>query len=62
MKSPITLIIGGLLAASLVAFAPVAALADDVSIRLGHVLPESHSWHTAATGFADEVNNRTMTE
>mgnify|MGYP001075586276 CR=1 FL=1 len=59
MKSPITLIKGGLLAASLVAFAPVAALADGVSIRLGHVLPESHSWHTAATGFADEVNNRT---
>ena len=59
MKSPTTLIKGGLLAASLMAFAPLAALADDVSIRLGHVLPESHSWHVAATGFAEEVNNRT---
>lgn len=59
MKSPITLIKGGLLAASLAAFAPVAAKADDVSIRLGHVLPESHSWHTAAIGFAEEVSNRT---
>ena len=59
MKSPTTLIKGGLLAASLMAFAPLAALADDVSIRLGHVLPESHSWHVAATGFAEEVNSRT---
>ena len=59
MKSPTTLIKGGLLAASLMAFAPLAAMADDVSIRLGHVLPESHSWHVAATGFAEEVNNRT---
>ena len=59
MKSPTTLIKCGLLAASLMAFAPLAALADDVSIRLGHVLPESHSWHVAATGFAEEVNNRT---
>ncbi|MEQ3631446.1 MAG: DctP family TRAP transporter solute-binding subunit [Sulfitobacter sp.] len=59
MKAPTTLIKGGLLAVSLAAFAPVAALAADVSIRLGHVLPESHSWHTAASGFADEVNSRT---
>jgi len=59
MKSPTTLIKGGLLAASLAAFAPLAALAGDVSIRLGHVLPESHNWHTAATGFAEEVNSRT---
>ncbi|MBR9864622.1 MAG: DctP family TRAP transporter solute-binding subunit [Rhodobacteraceae bacterium] len=59
MKSPITLIKGGLLAASLAAFAPLAAQADTVSIRLGHVLPESHSWHTAATGFAEEVSSRT---
>ncbi|TCS56175.1 tripartite ATP-independent transporter DctP family solute receptor [Primorskyibacter sedentarius] len=59
MKSPTTLIKGGLLVASLLAFTPLAALADDVSIRLGHVLPESHSWHNAATGFAEEVNSRT---
>ena len=59
MKSPNALIKGGLLAASLAAFAPVAALAADVSVRLGHVLPESHSWHIATTGFAEEVAERT---
>ncbi|MBT0957427.1 DctP family TRAP transporter solute-binding subunit [Alphaproteobacteria bacterium KMM 3653] len=59
MQSPITLIKSGLLAASLAALTPVAALAADVTIRLGHVLPESHSWHSAATGFAEEVNSRT---
>lgn len=58
--SPLTMSIkGGLLAASLAALAPVAALAADVSVRLGHVLPESHSWHIAATGFAEEVAERT---
>jgi len=41
MVSPIPLIKGGLLAANLVALALVAALADDVSICLGHVLPVS---------------------
>ncbi|MEX3314278.1 DctP family TRAP transporter solute-binding subunit [Sulfitobacter sp. PS-8MA] len=59
MKFPTTLIQSGVMAASLALLAPVAALAADVSIRLGHVLPESHSWHAAATGFADEVNTRT---
>ncbi|THH34407.1 DctP family TRAP transporter solute-binding subunit [Aliishimia ponticola] len=59
MKFPTDLFKGGVLAACLTAFAPVAALAADVSIRLGHVLPESHSWHIAATGFADEVATRT---
>ena len=39
MKSPTTLIKGGLLAASLMAFAPLAALADDVSILEGPSLP-----------------------
>ncbi len=59
MKFPTTLIQSGVMAASLALFAPVASLAADVSIRLGHVLPESHSWHAAASGFADEVNTRT---
>lgn len=50
---------GGMLALCLAAAAPVAALAGDVTIRLGHVLPESHSWHIAATGFAKDVAERT---
>lgn len=49
----------GLLALGLAALAPAAALAESVSIRLGHVLPESHSWHKAATGFAEDVKART---
>ncbi len=36
-----------------------ALQAADVQIRLGHVLPESHSWHKAATGFAEEVKAQT---
>lgn len=59
MNTNATFIRGGLLALGLTALAPVAALADSVSIRLGHVLPESHSWHKAATGFAEDVNTRT---
>lgn len=59
MTSHTNLIQSGLLAACLSAFVPVSALAADVSVRLGHVLPESHSWHIAATGFADEVNAAT---
>ncbi|MEQ8341253.1 MAG: DctP family TRAP transporter solute-binding subunit [Marinovum algicola] len=59
MTSPFPLIRTGLLAACLAGLAPVAALAAEVSVRLGHVLPESHSWHVAATGFAEEVNQRT---
>ena len=59
MKHHRTLIKGAMLAASLAALSPVMAMAADVKIRLGHVLPESHSWHQAATGFADEVSTRT---
>jgi TRAP-type transport system periplasmic protein len=40
-----------------VAAAP--ALAQDVTIRLGHVLAESHSWHQAALGFAEQVAEET---
>ncbi len=47
------------LAAVLAATSPLAALAADVTIRLGHVLPEGHSWHIAASGFAQEVADRT---
>ncbi|MGR3761570.1 TRAP transporter substrate-binding protein [Roseobacteraceae bacterium NS-SX3] len=59
MKYSMSTIKRSMLAACFAAAAPVAALAADVSIRLGHVLPESHSWHTAATGFAEEVSSRT---
>lgn len=59
MNTKATLFRGGLLALGLAALAPAAALAESVSIRLGHVLPESHSWHKAATGFAEDVKART---
>lgn len=59
MKQQRNLIRSGLVAACLATLTPVVALAADVSIRLGHVLPESHSWHQAATGFAEEVRTRT---
>lgn len=49
----------GVLAACLAALSSTTALAADVSVRLGHVLPESHSWHIAAIGFADEVTAKT---
>lgn len=58
MKHPLELAKSGMLAACLAAFAPAMAAAD-VSVRLGHVLPESHSWHQAATGFATDVTERT---
>ncbi len=41
------------------AAAVTAAFAQDVSIRLGHVLSDGHSWHQAAQGFADEVAEKT---
>lgn len=46
------------LAAAALALSATTSLAD-VSIRLGHVLPETHSWHKAATGFADDVAAKT---
>ncbi|EYD70426.1 DctP family TRAP transporter solute-binding subunit [Limimaricola hongkongensis] len=49
----------GLVAAGLAACLPAVTLAQDVTVRLGHVLPESHSWHAASTGFAEEVTVRT---
>ena len=36
-----------------------AAAQTKVTIRLGHVLAESHSWHLAGKGFADEVSKAT---
>lgn len=59
MKYPLNLVSSIVLTASMTILAPAMALAADVSIRLGHVLPESHSWHQAASGFADEVAERT---
>jgi TRAP-type transport system periplasmic protein len=41
------------------ALTPAAAFAQETTIRLGHVLPESHSWHQAATGFAEQVAEET---
>ena len=32
---------------------------EPVTIRLGHVLAETHSWHVAGKGFADEVEKET---
>lgn len=59
MKHQINLVKAGMMAACLATVSSAAALADDVSIRLGHVLPESHSWHIATTGFAEEVTSKT---
>lgn len=59
MKTSFRLIKTHAFAACAMFLTPLAAVADDVSIRLGHVLPESHSWHIATTGFAEEVTTRT---
>ncbi|WP_282096801.1 TRAP transporter substrate-binding protein DctP [Epibacterium ulvae] len=59
MKTPFKLIRIHAFAACAMVLTPLAAVADDVSIRLGHVLPESHSWHIATTGFAEEITTRT---
>lgn len=59
MKHQINWVKAGIVAAALASLSSTAALADDVSIRLGHVLPESHSWHIASTGFAEEVTAKT---
>lgn len=58
MKHHLNVISGGLLA-GLVVLGSGTALADNDTVRLAHVLPESHSWHQAATGFANEVTERT---
>lgn len=42
-------------AVAALALSPTLAAAQDVTIRLGHVLAETHNWHRAATGFAEEV-------
>lgn len=44
--------------AAALAASTIAAHAE-TTIRLGHVLPETHSWHVAATGFAEEVAEKT---
>lgn len=51
--------LGGLLAAGFLTVSPIAVQAADVQIRLGHVLAESHSWHRAALGFAEQVAEQT---
>ncbi len=42
------------IALSAIAFGACGAQAE-TTVRLGHVLPETHSWHQAATGFARDV-------
>jgi tripartite ATP-independent transporter DctP family solute receptor len=37
-----------------------AAQSKPVTIRLGHVLSDSHSWHVAAKGFAEQVARETQ--
>ena len=37
-----------------------ASTAWAATLKLGHVLPQEHSWHIAATGFADEVKAGTQ--
>lgn len=53
----------GCLAAGLVAVSAlgvsVGPAASETTIRIGHVLADTHSWHIAAQGFADEVNEKT---
>lgn len=43
---------------ALLALAPGSAPA--ATLKLAHVLPPSHSWHVAASGFADEVRAATQ--
>lgn len=45
------------LAVALVALAVIPVQA--ATLKLGHVLPQSHNWHVAASGFADEVKAAT---
>lgn len=37
----------------------IVAAQEPMTIRLGHVLSESHSWHVAGKGFADDVARET---
>lgn len=46
-------------ATAVLATLPGALLAQDVTIRLAHVLPETHNWHRAAEGFSAEVAEKT---
>lgn len=48
----------GLFAVSALALS-VAPVAAETTIRIGHVLADTHSWHLAAQGFADEVAEKT---
>jgi len=52
----------GRLFALLLALAAWLAIApaDAATYKLAHVLPPSHNWHVAATGFADEVKAATQ--
>jgi tripartite ATP-independent transporter DctP family solute receptor len=40
--------------------AAIAVPAGAATLKLGHVLPTTHNWHIAATGFADEVKAATQ--
>lgn len=52
----------GALSALSMSFSSVEAAAQSkpVTIRLGHVLTDSHSWHVASKGFAEQVARETQ--
>ncbi len=47
------------LAAALAAFAAVPALAQEMTLKLGHLANEDNPWHLASVKFAEEVAART---
>jgi TRAP-type transport system periplasmic protein len=49
----------GALALSACLLAGAGAAQAQVEIKLGHVLADTHSWHVATTGFAEDVAGRT---
>ncbi len=51
-------IAAGLLA-GMIGLSSATSVLADTTIRLGHVLADSHSWHKAATSFAKEVAEKT---
>ncbi|MGH6760906.1 MAG: DctP family TRAP transporter solute-binding subunit [Phyllobacterium sp.] len=47
------------IAAGMIGLAMPSLAAAETTIRLGHVLADTHSWHIAADGFAKEVAEKT---
>lgn len=62
MKLGISKISRGLAAtviAGIVGLSAHSAAMAETTIRLGHVLADTHSWHKASTDFAKEVSEKT---